>query len=359
MQKKKAVLLINLGTPGHLNPQDIKQFLTDFLMDENVMDFSYLLRLLLVKGIIVPSRAAHALQAYKTIWTAEGSPLLVHSENLKKQLQDLTTLPVALSMRYGMPSIQSAFQQLLKKEPDLDEVVVVPLYPHHTMSSYGTAVEKTSEIHNKEKYPFTLRFINPFYNNPDYIATLAESIRPYLNETYDKLLFSYHGIPERHLRKDKEKLRKNKNIFTAPPINYQQQAIETSKLVAAYLQIPQEKFEVTFQSRLAAAGMQWIKPYTADRFVNLPGEGVKKLLVVCPAFVADCLETLEEIGIEGKQTFMKSGGSEFTLIPCLNGSKQFAANILKWVEGSESADDQSFDKSLSQKGNLFAEFTTS
>lgn len=208
MQKKKAVLLINLGTPGHLNPQDIKQFLTDFLMDENVMDFSYLLRLLLVKGIIVPSRAAHALQAYKTIWTAEGSPLLVHSENLKKQLQDLTTLPVALSMRYGTPSIQSGFQQLLKKEPDLDEVVVVPLYPHHTMSSYGTAVERISNIHKKEKYPFTLRFINPFYNNPDYIVTLAESIRPYLNETYDKLLFSYHGIPERHLRKDKEKLRK-------------------------------------------------------------------------------------------------------------------------------------------------------
>ena len=332
-QKNRGLLLTNLGTPSDLQSKSIREFLVKFLMDKYIIDFPYVLRFFLVHGIIVPSRTKKSLAAYKKIWMKDGSPLMIYSKLLQEKTQSKTTIPIALSMRYGNPSTENAFKDLLRQNPSLDEVIVLPLYPHYTMSSLGTAVEEIRRVHKKNGFPFKLRFINAFYNDSDYITSLAESIRPYLNENYDKILFSYHGIPERHIEEDEKiRLRSNHSDYRIPNINYRLQVEETSRLVAQYLNIPEAKYEVSFQSRLIAVGVKWLSPYTADRLYNLPKEGCKKVLVVCPAFVSDCLETLEEIGIEGKKTFMHSGGTDFKLIPCINNQEQFADTIIKWAE---------------------------
>lgn len=331
-QKEKGLLLINLGTPANLYIDDVKLFLTEFLMDKYVMDFPYLFRLLLVRGVIIPARGYRSLAAYRKIWMKEGSPLMVFSKLLQEKVQSRTTIPVALSMRYGKPSIEEAFGELLRCNPSLSEVIVLPLYPHYTMSSLGTAIGAVRWVYKKGQYPFKIRFLNAFYNNPEYIASLAQSITPYLNRDYDKLLFSYHSIPERHLAKDEQVRRESKNSdYLIPAIDYRQQAMETAQLVAEYLQIPATKYEVSFQSRLTAAGVKWLQPYTVNRLSDLPREGAKKILIVCPAFVSDCLETLEEVGIEGKKTFLQSGGTECTLIPCINDQGSFVTAILKWI----------------------------
>ena len=325
-----GLLLTNLGSPNSTEVGDIRKYLTAFLMDRRVIDYPYLFRALLVKGIVAPRRAPESAKAYKKVWLPEGSPLIVYAERLKERVQSKAPFPVALSMRYGQPSTEKAFEELLVKQPGLEEVVVLPLYPQYTMSSFDTAVEEVKRVHRKGNYPFRLRFLAPFYNQADYIAALAARIRPFLEETYDKILFTYHGLPERHMGKDDARIAAGKADFCLPPVNYQQQAYETTRLTAAYLNIPQERYETAFQSRLAAA-KEWLKPYTAVRLEALPGEGVKRLLVVSPAFINDCLETIEEIGMTGKEAFEKAGGEQLTLIPCLNDQEQFAEAIVKWA----------------------------
>lgn len=331
--KTHGLLLINLGTPANADIESVKLFLTEFLMDKYVMDFPYLLRLLLVRGIIIPARARRSLTAYRKIWTKEGSPLMVFSRLLREKIQAKTTIPVVLAMRYGTPSIEEGFRELLRQNPSLSEIIALPLYPHYTVSSLGTVIEEIKRIYKIGKYPIKIKLLNAFYNNPEYIDSLAESIAPYLNQDYDKLLFSYHGIPERHLRIDENMRNTSGNAdYQIPEINYRQQAEQTARLVATRLRISSAKYEVSFQSRLTAAGVKWLQPYTTNRLSALPREGAKKLLVVCPAFVSDCLETLEEIGIEGKRTFLQSGGREFTLIPCVNDQDRFATAILNWCK---------------------------
>jgi ferrochelatase len=283
---------------------------------------------------VVPRRAPESAKAYQKVWMPEGSPLIVFAERLKEKVQQKTSFPVALSMRYGNPSTEKAFGELLAKDPELQEVVVLPLYPQYTMSSYDTAVEEVKRVHRKGKYPFRLRILSPFFNHPEYIASLAAQIKPFVEKEYDKLLFSYHGLPERHMRKDDIRLAEGKADFQLPSINYQKQAFEISRLVAELLEIPKEKYETSFQSRLTSAGKEWLKPYTVVRLEELPKEGIKKLLVVCPAFINDCLETIEEIGMQGKESFESSGGENLTLIPCINDQEQFAETVVKWaIEG--------------------------
>lgn len=335
-ESSTALLITNLGSPESISERDIKTYLTDFLMDKHVVDYPYLFRALLVKGIIVPRRTPHSAEAYERIWTKEGSPLIILAEKLKERIRENADFPVALSMRYGQPSTEKAFQELVSKNSGLKEVIVLPLYPQYTMSSFGTAVEEIKRVHRSGPYPFSLRFLNPFYDHPDYIAALSSVIEPYLREKYDKILFSYHGIPERHLRKE-EKIRSKGNAdFRMPPVHYQEQARETTRLTAKYLNIPEEKYETSFQSRLSAAGKEWTKPYTANRLEELPEEGIKNLLVVSPAFVNDCLETLEELGMEGKDSFLAAGGKKFTLIPCINDRADFAKSVVKWVTEGQS-----------------------
>ncbi len=333
---KRAVVLMNLGSPASTKVSDVKKYLDQFLMDERVIDKPWLLRALLVKGIIVPFRASKSAAAYKSIWTKEGSPLIIISKKQQAALQKEIGEPVAIAMRYGQPSPQQAFDDLAKSNPDLEEVIAVPMYPHYAMSSYETAVEYAKEQHQKNGYQFKLTFIKPFYNDADYINALVESIRPYLQNEYDQILFSYHGIPERHILKcdpTKKHCLKVDNCCEVPSAAhefcYRHQCWTTTNLVADSLEIPKSKRGFSFQSRLGRD--PWLQPYTAKRLEELPGEGVKKLLIVCPAFVSDCLETLEEIAEEGKESFMHAGGESFELIPCLNVQPLWINTLAKWV----------------------------
>ncbi|MEO6636752.1 MAG: ferrochelatase [Ginsengibacter sp.] len=319
---KKGILLMNLGSPDSTDVADVKKYLDQFLMDERVIDKSWLTRALLVKGIIVPFRAPKSAEAYKTIWTKDGSPLVVLTRQLQAALQSKIDEPVEIAMRYGNPSPEQAFDALLQRAPNLEEVIALPLYPHYAMSSYETAVEYAREVHDKNKYAFKLSFIDPFYNEPHYIDALAGVFRPYIEKDYDQLLFSYHGVPGRHIRKSDTTgnhcLQVENCCEIASPAHahcYRHQVFTTTRLVTEKLNIPKDKYSISFQSRL---GKGWLTPFTDIRLAEMPAEGIKKLLIVCPAFVSDCLETLEEIAIRGKEIFMEAGGESFEMIPCLN-----------------------------------------
>lgn len=334
---KRAIVLMNLGSPDSTDVKDVRRYLKEFLMDKRVIDVPYLLRTFLVKGMIVPFRAPRSAEAYKSIWWKEGSPLIVLTKQLQQTVQQNFEEPVEIAMRYGNPTPKFAYQKLLKANPGLEEVILFPLYPHYAMSSYETAVEYMKEVHEKNKYKFKLTTIAPYYNDDDYINALEESIKPYLQQPFDKLLFSYHGVPERHIFKGditgSHCLKVNDCCHVASAAHakcYRHQTIVTTELTADALKLPKEKVEQTFQSRLGRD--KWLTPYTAQRLMELPKEDVKKLIVVCPAFVSDCLETLEEIAEEGKEIFLHAGGESFTMIPCLNVHPLWVAAVTKWIK---------------------------
>jgi protoporphyrin/coproporphyrin ferrochelatase len=333
---KKGIVLMNLGSPDSTEVKDVRRYLKEFLMDERVIDVPYLLRAFLINGIIVPFRAPKSAEAYKTIWTKEGSPLVVFTKQLQQALQLKVDEPVAIAMRYGNPTPQFAFDELQKNNPDLEEVLAIPLYPHYAMSSFETAVVSAREVHEKNNYSFKLNFLAPFYNEPHYINALAENIKPYLQKEHDHILFSYHGIPGRHIRKSDVTgchcLKVENCCDVASPAHahcYRHQVFTTTRLVMEQLNIPKEKYSISFQSRL---GKGWLQPFTDIRLQELPKEGIKKLLILCPAFVSDCLETLEEIDERGKEDFMKAGGGEFTMIPCLNTNPLWVDTLAVWVK---------------------------
>jgi ferrochelatase len=332
---KKGVLLMNLGSPDSTDIKDLRKYLDQFLMDERVIDKPWLLRALLVKGIIVPFRAPKSAEAYKTIWTKQGSPLIVITRQLQHALQNEIEEPVEVAMRYGNPTVEDGFNKLLKRDPAIEEVIAVPLYPHYAMSSYETAVEYAKQVYNKNKYSFKLSFVEPFYSEPDYIAALAEKMKPFLNQSFDKILFSYHGVPGRHIRKSDVTgchCLQTENCCevasTAHVHCYRHQVFTTTKLVSEFLNIPKEKYEISFQSRL---GKGWLTPFTDIRLAEFPGEGIKNLLIMCPAFVSDCLETLEEIEIRGREIFMNAGGESFTMIPCMNTEPLWVKTLAGYV----------------------------
>ncbi len=333
---KRAVVLMNLGSPDSTEVKDVKRYLNEFLMDERVIDKPFLLRALLVRGIIVPLRAPKSAAAYKSIWTKEGSPLLVISRQLQDALDKEIEEPVVIAMRYGNPSPKQAYDSLLAQNPDLEEVILVPLYPHYAMSSYETAVEYAKEQHRQGSYKFKLTTLKPYYNDDTYLQALCESVKPYLEGEYDQILFSYHGVPERHIKKGDITGRHCLQVANCCDVPseahqycYRHQCWQTTKDVTSRLGIPKEKWGFSFQSRLGRD--PWLQPYTAKRLEELPKEGVKKLLVVCPAFVSDCLETLEEIAEEGKESFIHAGGETFTIIPCLNIHPLWVGALKKWI----------------------------
>jgi protoporphyrin/coproporphyrin ferrochelatase len=323
IQKKRGIILMNLGSPASTSVSDVRSYLKEFLMDKRVIDTPYVWRSILVKGIITPFRATKSAEAYHSIWTKDGSPLVVITKQLMYALKKEITDPVEISMRYGNPSMKAAYDKIAADNPGLEEVVLLPLYPHYAMSSYETAVEHAKEVHKNGKYPFSIRFVPPFYNDPAYIDALAESMRPYMTNNDTHLLFSYHSIPERHIIKSDVTgthcLKTADCCTTASEANkycYRHQCYETTRLVALKLGLSKDRFSVAFQSKLGRS--EWLKPATTMRMGQLPGEGIKNLAVVCPSFVSDCLETLEEIAIREKENFMKAGGEAFTFIPCMN-----------------------------------------
>lgn len=333
---KRGIVLMNLGSPDSFRVKDVKKYLHEFLMDPRVIDIPYLQRLLLVKGIIVPFRASKSAEAYKSIWWKEGSPLIELTKQLQSAVQQHLNDPVTIAMRYGNPSPRAAYEELLNKVSELEEVILVPLYPHYAMSSYETAVEYMKEVHAKGKYTFRLTILRPYYNHPDYIQAMVENMKPYLEKPFDHIVFSYHGVPARHIKKSDITGRHCLQRENCCAVNseahsfcYRHQCFTTTKLIASQLNLPDEKYSVTFQSRL---GKGWLEPFTDIRLAQLPREGIKKLLILCPAFVSDCLETLEEIAIRGKETFLQAGGETYTMIPCLNVHPLWVSAVANWIQ---------------------------
>jgi len=332
----KGVLLVNLGSPESPTAKDVKPYLDEFLMDKYVIDVPFLLRALLVRGIILRKRPEKSAAAYAKIWWDEGSPLVVISKRMHEKVQRQTEIPVSLAMRYGKPSILSGLQEL--HDNGVTEVMLFPLYPQHAMASTTTILVLAEELRKKHFPEMNFTIVPAFYNKPDYIQDLSNLIKKHLeNYDYDHLLFSYHGIPERHIRKTditKSHCRIDGSCCNTPsPAHefcYRHQCYETTKQVVKVLGIPKGKYSQTFQSRLA--GDKWLEPYTDVEINKMPEKGIKKLAVVTPAFVSDCLETLEEIAMEANHQFKAHGGEEFLAIPCLNDSDEWCATVSKWIK---------------------------
>ncbi|MEP2279507.1 ferrochelatase [Maribacter sp.] len=338
----KGVLLVNLGSPDSPTPKDVKPYLDEFLMDERVIDAPKWLRTILVRGIILQTRPKKSAEAYAKIWWEEGSPLVVISERFSNKLKTQTEMPVALGMRYGTMSIKNAMQEL--KDKGVDDVLLVPLYPHYAMSSFETVVVKVLEEQEASFPEMKITTLPAFYKHPEFIKVLSESIKDGLEGfDYDHILFSYHGIPERHIRKSDPTSFHCKIDGTCCNVNsvahntcYRHQVYDTTEMVKAYLGLKEEQVSSSFQSRLA--GDPWLKPYTDYEFERLAKEGKKKLAVITPAFVSDCLETLEEIAMEGKEQFMEAGGEDYKHIPCMNDSDAWVSVMAKWVNNWQVTD---------------------
>jgi len=332
----KGLLLINLGSPDSTSISDVKKYLDEFLMDKRVIGKSYIFRWILVKIIILNFRPKKSARAYKKIWWKEGSPLIVLSRRLFKKVSDLMQIPVALAMRYGSISIYNGLKELNDK--GVDEFIILPLYPHYAMSSYETVVEKVKE-EVKINFPENkIKVIEPFYDDPKYIELLSLKIKDTIKDIeYDHILFSYHGIPVSHLKisdPTNTHCYKAKNCCSvdskAHKTCYKHQVTITTELVAKYLGLEREKYSISFQSRLA--NEPWLKPYTDSELERLAKEGKKNMVVVTPAFVTDCLETLEEIVMEAKEEFLEAGGENYYYVPCLNDDDNWAKLISKWAK---------------------------
>lgn len=332
----KGVLLVNLGSPDSTDPRDVKRYLDEFLMDERVIDVPLWARNIIVRGIILNTRPKKSAEAYQKIWWEEGSPLIVLSERLRDKIDSLTSVPIVLAMRYGKPSIKSGLQELHDK--GVDEVLIFPLYPQFAMATTETILVLAEEL-RKEHYPeMQFTSIPAFYNHPDYIRVLSESIAENLKGVeFQHLLFSYHGVPERHIKKSditKSHCQIDGSCCKTPsPAHqfcYRHQCFETTRLVAEYLELKENTYSVSFQSRLGFD--PWLQPYT-DRTIERYGkQGMKDLAVVTPAFVSDCLETLEEIAMEGEEIFHEVGGKNFKVVPCLNDRDDWVRVLARWVD---------------------------
>lgn len=330
----KGILLINLGSPKSTSVEDVKEYLDEFLMDEKVIDYRWIFRALLVRGIILKTRPAKSAEAYKTVWTEEGSPLIVITKKIQQKLQKIVDVPVEIGMRYSEPSIETGIKNLVEK--GVSEIVMLPLYPQYAMSTTETVIEKAEEVRKKKFPDLKINYIQPFYNRDLYTDCLAESIREKLPENFDALLFSYHGVPERHIYKTDPTKTCNmndccsKDNLPSHSFCYRHQCFNTTERVIKKLGLPKDKVIVSFQSRLGKD--KWIEPYTDHTLEALPGKGIKNLAIVCPAFVSDCLETLEEISVEGKELFLEAGGENFTYIPCLNDEDRWLEVIRTMCE---------------------------
>jgi protoporphyrin/coproporphyrin ferrochelatase len=331
----KGVLLVNLGSPDSPSVPDVRKYLREFLMDGRVLDVSWLARFCIVHFAILPKRPKQSAHAYQTIWTPAGSPLIVISRNVQAKLQSRASVPVELAMRYQNPSIENAFRRL--SASGVTELLVIPLFPHYAMSSYESAVERVKEVGAKLAPGMRLQIQAPYYEQPDYIAALVGSIQPYLRNEYDHLLFSFHGVPERQIRKSDPTgcvCLNSANCCQIPnPAHatcYRAQCLATMRAVVREAGIAEKKCSFSFQSRLGRH--PWLKPYTDLEFTRLAAAGVKKMLVISPAFVSDCLETLEELQMRGRESFLGAGGSEFTFVPCLNEHPLWLEALQKMIE---------------------------
>ena len=327
---KKGVLLVNLGTPDSPSVPDVRRYLDEFLMDGRVIDIKPIPRNLLVRGLIIPFRAPNSAKIYKEIWTEEGSPLLLYGIKTKELLQESLgdDYVVALAMRYQSPSIQSALDEL--KAQRVKSIQVIALFPQYASASTGSVHQKVMEIVSKWQTIPDISFMNSFHDNPAMIDIFADNGRKHGLETFDHVLFSFHGLPQRQLIKADDsqshclkdgsccQTLTDKNFFC-----YSAQCHDTARLIAENLKLTPDQYTVCFQSRLGKE--PWIEPFTSAVIEEKAKEGKKRILVFCPAFVADCLETLYEISVEYHEEFVAAGGEKIQLVESLNDNP-------KWIE---------------------------
>ena len=334
---KNVALIMNLGSPDRADISSVRKYLKQFLMDKYVLDFPVVFRWLLVNGVILRFRPKKTTEAYKAIWTNEGSPLLVISERVVEKLRSATSVPIYLAMRYGNPSIRDVLESIRDEHPDIVTLSIVPMYPHYAMSTTKTIIEELQNTICELGFHVQIKCKGPFYDDPKYIDALSDSIAPYISGKYEHYLFSYHGLPVRHLLKtdptgqhcyscdDCCNVPSEAHLYC-----YKHQVIKTTELVAERLNLPEDRFSVSFQSRVLKD--PWITPFTDSEIERLAETGLKSIAVICPAFVSDNLETLEEIAIEGKETFVKAGGSVCDLIPCMNDNRLWIKALKSYVE---------------------------
>lgn len=337
---------MNTGSPDAPTEAALRVYLEEFLMDPYVIDLPFLFRYALVHWAILPKRPAESAKAYKAVWDGGtmapssadsgntippakqaaiiGSPLVHYCTRLTEALQTQFDEPVELCMAYGNPSVKQGVERLLNE--GVEEICLLPMFPHYAMATFeGCVAGVTKTVKGRAK----LRVVPPFYLEPTYINPLAESLK----DAEEHILFSYHGLPERHLKKTDPT---GSHCLQSPDCCetksqahktcYRHQCFETTKAIVKAAGIPEDRYTLSFQSRLGRA--KWLDPYTEETLRTLPSKGIKNLAVICPAFFCDCLETLEEIQMRGKEIFMNAGGESFRMIPCLNDTPD-ALNCLK------------------------------
>jgi len=331
LQKNVGVLLINLGSPKELSKKSVRQYLRVFLSDDNVVDLPKFLQQFILRLFILPFRPKNTLEAYEKIWTKEGSPLIISTESIANKLTEKTGWNVEYAMRYEEPSIEKALHKFKKNE--INKIYVISLYPHNAMATTVTTELETRNVAMNVSNDFELIFTKPFFDNEEYINAMVNSIRPYVeNKSYDKIIFSYHGIPKRQAKKTDETGEHCFSTSNCCEIEndgskdcYRSHTRIASDLTAKKLGLKDDQWEIAYQSRI---GPGWLTPFTDKRLAKLPEEGKNNIAILCPSFISDCLETLEEIDIRGRETFLKAGGKNMTYIPCLNDSED-TINLLE------------------------------
>lgn len=350
MTKKTGVLLVNLGTPESPDPKDVKRYLTEFLTDPRVIDTSAIVRQLLVRGVIIPRRYKASAASYKEVWTPQGSPLMVYGRSVAQKLQHEMgdEVVIELAMRYQNPSIRAAIQKLLQN--NIDHLIVLPLFPQYASATTGSVHQKVmDEIRNEWILP-QMTFIDSYYDHPKMLDTFVAQAQAFDIEDYDHILFSFHGLPERQLRKADRSgsccLKRENCCQVMDDANktcYSAQCHATAYGIIERLGLKKDRYSICYQSRLGSE--PWLQPYAAEVIEQLAKKGCKKILCFCPAFVADCLETLYEFSVENKEEFQKYGGESLDLVPSLNDHpmwiealKEIIAQNLKGVQAKESSE---------------------
>ncbi len=326
-----GILLINLGSPKKLTKKSVREYLKVFLSDDYVLDLPKILQQIILRVFILPFRPKKTLEAYELIWTPEGSPLIISTESIAKKLSLKTGWDVDYAMRYEDPSIENALLNF--KNKGIYKIIVISLYPHNALATTITTEMETRIVAYKLSEDFELVFTKPFFDNEIYINAIANTIKPCIEKaSFDKIVFSYHGIPKRQAKKTDET---GEHCFSdsncceiagdGSKDCYRSHTRIASDLTAKKLGLSDDQWEVAYQSRL---GPGWLTPFTDKRLAELPEEGKKNIAVLCPSFISDCLETLEEIDIRGRKTFFDAGGEIMTYIPCLNDSED-TINLLE------------------------------
>ncbi len=328
-QGKTAVLLMNVGSPDEPTVPSVRKYLTQFLNDKRVIDLPFLLRKFLVNAIIIPFRVKKSTGLYQQLWTEKGSPLIFYSEELRKKLnvQLGDSFEVFVGMRYGNPAIKKAVSYIKKK--GFERLVLVPLFPQHAISTTETALVAAEKEIKKQKIKAEIYTVEQFYNHPKFIDAFVEQAKKYDLSKYDHIVFSYHGLPNRHVEKCHPGVSvENCSCTIAFPEHgrfcYRATSYETSRLIAAGLDLNPSNYTVGFQSRLSK---NWLTPFTDDVLQEKLKEGKKNILVLAPSFVTDCLETILEIGVEYGEEFHKNGGEKLQMVDSLNAENQWVKTL--------------------------------